>query len=251
MPPPSARADRAGSSPSRRTAPATAGEHASVVQLRRNRPQLTAPPARMSSTTGARSCACRSALHAMACRSGAPPLPARLSAAAPLVEGCSASPSAPGHAQRILHGSKAASAKLERAQVGHVAPLWVGLPASSSFSNLRSHCGSISRKLAGPPIRRSWDCALSLRVILHCPISDPALLERFVEDCLQRGVALVAVVGPGCEAVHDALDDLIIGDGANGTRFIVTTWHEDETLEEVRKFASAGAANANVEEFWL
>ena len=46
--------------------------------------RLVAPPARMSSTTGARSRACRSALRAMAARSGAPPLPARQSAAAPL-----------------------------------------------------------------------------------------------------------------------------------------------------------------------
>ena len=45
---------------------------------------LVAPPERMSSTTDARSRACRSALRAMAARSGAPPLPARLRASAPL-----------------------------------------------------------------------------------------------------------------------------------------------------------------------
>ena len=45
--------------------------------------RLVAPKPQMSATTGARSWACRSALRAMAARSGAPPRPARLSAAAP------------------------------------------------------------------------------------------------------------------------------------------------------------------------
>ena len=45
--------------------------------------RLVAPPARMSSTTGARSRACRSAFRAMAARSGAPPLPARRIASMP------------------------------------------------------------------------------------------------------------------------------------------------------------------------
>jgi hypothetical protein len=46
--------------------------------------RLVAPPLRMSSTTACRSSAWRSALRAIAARSAAPPLPARLRAAAPL-----------------------------------------------------------------------------------------------------------------------------------------------------------------------
>ena len=63
--------------------------------------RLVAPPERMSSTTGARSCACRSALRAMAARSGAPPLPARLQRRRP-VGVAEPHPAAPGHRQRLL-----------------------------------------------------------------------------------------------------------------------------------------------------
>ena len=53
-------------------------------------------------------------------------------------------------------------------------------------------------------------------------------------------VALVCVVGDDCERVHDVIDELVVGDGSvergDGP---VTTWHENETLDEVRVFAEA------------
>ena len=63
-------------------------------------PRPTCPPARMSATTNARSRARRSALRPMAARSGAPPLPARRRAAAPL--GLPSLTPRLGHGQRLL-----------------------------------------------------------------------------------------------------------------------------------------------------
>ncbi len=60
-----------------------------------------------------------------------------------------------------------------------------------------------------------------------------------VEDFLEDGVALVAVIGKDCEKIEDIIDELIVGDGSNSERFIVTTSHPDESLQDVVEFAEA------------
>ena len=45
---------------------------------------------------------------------------------------------------------------------------------------------------------RHVNMPLVRKIILHAPISDEALLDAFVEQCLKDGVSLVAVVGPDC-----------------------------------------------------
>ena len=74
------------------------------------------------------------------------------------------------------------------------------------------------------------------KIILLCPVENPASLSAFVETCLLEGVELIAVFGDGCEAVHDLIDDIIVGDGSKDGRFIATTWHEDEALSDVIEF---------------
>ena len=76
------------------------------------------------------------------------------------------------------------------------------------------------------------------RIILHAPVIEQAKLEPFVDQCLQAGVRLIAIVGSGCEALEEEIDWMIIGDGFDPSRLICTTSHPDETLEEVREFAS-------------
>lgn len=78
--------------------------------------------------------------------------------------------------------------------------------------------------------------SLGAKIILHCPVSNETAIAAFVERCLSEGVAIIAVVGEGCEAVHDRLDDLIVGNGSDPKRFILTSWHEGESLEEVIAF---------------
>lgn len=79
--------------------------------------------------------------------------------------------------------------------------------------------------------------------MLRLPLSDKALLPAFVEACLAERVALIAVVGEGCEAVEEEIDWLIVGDGTDDSRFIVTSSHPGETLDEVAKFAAFWRTN--------
>ena len=74
-------------------------------------------------------------------------------------------------------------------------------------------------------------------VVLQLPLSDPALLEPFVEACLADRVDLIAIWGEGCEAVEDDVDWIIVGDGSNPDRYITTSSHPGEPLEEVLNMA--------------
>ncbi|QHL92091.1 hypothetical protein GVO57_14085 (plasmid) [Sphingomonas changnyeongensis] len=71
------------------------------------------------------------------------------------------------------------------------------------------------------------------KLILHLPISDETLLDGFVEQCLKDGVSLVAVVGPDCARVEDVIDEIVVGDGSDETRYLYTSSHPDEPLEDV------------------
>lgn len=74
-------------------------------------------------------------------------------------------------------------------------------------------------------------------VVLALPLSADDKLEPFVEACLMDGVALIAVWGEGCAAIEDLIDDMVVGDGCDANRYITTSAHECETLEEVSEFA--------------
>jgi hypothetical protein len=76
------------------------------------------------------------------------------------------------------------------------------------------------------------------KLVLVTPLRAPERVAAFVEACLRDKVELIAVVGEGCEAVHDQIDDLIIGDGSDRARFIATTWHVGERVAEVMEFAA-------------
>jgi hypothetical protein len=76
------------------------------------------------------------------------------------------------------------------------------------------------------------------KIILHSPVSDEALLDRFVERCLIDGVSLVAVVGPGCERIEDIIDEIVVGDGSDRTRFLCTTSHPNDSFKEVINMAT-------------
>jgi hypothetical protein len=75
-------------------------------------------------------------------------------------------------------------------------------------------------------------------ILLHSPVSDVAALRQAVEDWLRDGVTLVAVWGPDCERTHDLIDGMVEDDGSDPSRFLMTSWHDDETLAEARKFAA-------------
>ena len=63
-----------------------------------------------------------------------------------------------------------------------------------------------------------------------------------MEACVRDGVALIAIVGEGCRKTENIIDELIVGDGSNDSRFsVITSSHPGETVEEVMEFASVFA----------
>jgi hypothetical protein len=74
---------------------------------------------------------------------------------------------------------------------------------------------------------------LARKIILHSPVSNEAALASFVEQCLDNGVSLIAIVGPGSVELENQIDLLIVGDGSNPDRFICTTSHPDDTHDDV------------------
>jgi hypothetical protein len=70
------------------------------------------------------------------------------------------------------------------------------------------------------------------------------LVSRFAEEALSRGMVYCCAWGPGCEEVHDAVDNAVVASEAVGTRFplstpedtVMTTWHADEKLTDGIEF---------------
>ena len=77
------------------------------------------------------------------------------------------------------------------------------------------------------------------KIILHAPPWHSPRLEAFVEKCIQDEVVLVCVIGNDCARVEDVIDELVVGDGSDPGRFLSTTSHPSESIDEVREFAEA------------
>lgn len=61
-----------------------------------------------------------------------------------------------------------------------------------------------------------------------------SLLNQLIDD----KVPLFCAVGKDCELWHDIMDELFVGPfGDDRDFFMITTWHNDEALEEVIEFA--------------
>ena len=79
---------------------------------------------------------------------------------------------------------------------------------------------------------------LKPKIVLVCGPETEARLPDFVERCIRDGVKLVASVGLGCQGVEEAIDWLVVGDGADHDRFLVTTSHPDAAVEDAIHFAA-------------
>ena len=75
------------------------------------------------------------------------------------------------------------------------------------------------------------------KVVLHCPVGYCQSLDAMVERFLADGVKFVGVVGVDCGRVEDIVDALVVGDGSDATRFILTSSHPGETVADVVEFA--------------
>ena len=74
-------------------------------------------------------------------------------------------------------------------------------------------------------------------------------ISDFALSALKRGMVYFCSWGPGCERFHDIVDEVIVGDDISDREFsgpskddvVMTTWHDDETLEETLDFLATCA----------
>jgi hypothetical protein len=68
-------------------------------------------------------------------------------------------------------------------------------------------------------------------------------LVGIAEALIRNGASYVCCWGPGCERFHDCFDeaDLYVNDVSSDERIVMTTWHDDESLEEALWFAMTAA----------
>jgi hypothetical protein len=74
-------------------------------------------------------------------------------------------------------------------------------------------------------------------VVLICPESCSEDLSEFVETCLRDGVVIICAMGPNARHIEDVIDWIIVGDGSDHSRFILTSSHVDGSMDDVMDFA--------------
>jgi hypothetical protein len=70
------------------------------------------------------------------------------------------------------------------------------------------------------------------------------LISEFAVAALKSGMVYFCAWGPGCERFHDIVDEVVVEDqigerifvGKNESDTIMTTWHDDEPLDEALDF---------------
>ena len=65
------------------------------------------------------------------------------------------------------------------------------------------------------------------RVILCLPLIQPDRLAPLAERLLIEGVELLAICGPDAAGVEDQVDELVVGDGSDPERFLLTSSHPE------------------------
>jgi hypothetical protein len=75
------------------------------------------------------------------------------------------------------------------------------------------------------------------KIVLHCPTGYQERLDQMVERFIEDRVIFVGVVGEDCARIEDIIDELVVGDGSDESRFILTSSHPDESLSEAVEFA--------------
>jgi len=77
------------------------------------------------------------------------------------------------------------------------------------------------------------------KIILRASPDCEAKLDQFVEECLRDGVNYIAVMGHDCSRIEDIIDEILVGDASDESRFILTSFHVNQSLEEVIEFVTS------------
>ncbi|MDI1226184.1 MAG: hypothetical protein PSY14_00670 [bacterium] len=77
----------------------------------------------------------------------------------------------------------------------------------------------------------------SRKIVLCVAPESEQKLHTFVEECIRGRVGFIAVAGDNCSRIEDIIDELVVGDASDDSRFILTSSHPDEDLDSVIEFA--------------
>ncbi|MDT0605376.1 DUF7684 family protein [Thalassotalea castellviae] len=75
------------------------------------------------------------------------------------------------------------------------------------------------------------------RVVLASEQKYNSEKDKLILSLLEQDYILFCVVGVDCEKWEDIIDELAVGDGSN-PKFVTTTSHPDESIDEVIEFAN-------------
>jgi hypothetical protein len=64
----------------------------------------------------------------------------------------------------------------------------------------------------------------------------PQAIATFASAALTAGCVFACAWGPGCELVHDTFDAIFNESNYSGDPVVMTTWHENETLQQALTF---------------
>ena len=75
------------------------------------------------------------------------------------------------------------------------------------------------------------------KIVLNCTSGVPKGLPQLVEAFIADGVKYVGVVGKEAELTEDIIDECVVGDGSDESRYILTASHKVESVEYALAFA--------------
>ena len=93
--------------------------------------------------------------------------------------------------------------------------------------------------------------SIHFRLLVAADIENvPAeIVSEFAFSALSKGMVYFCAWGPGCSRFHDIVDEVIVVDEIGERRFagpskddvVITTWHEEDTLQEALDFLATCA----------
>lgn len=86
----------------------------------------------------------------------------------------------------------------------------------------------------------------ALLLVIASPLISVGQRDRITSDIVNSRCQYALTFGHDCEVWHDIIDETCVGDVTCEERFIMTTWHDDEPIEDVIDFLWS---NTSYEEF--
>ena len=81
--------------------------------------------------------------------------------------------------------------------------------------------------------------AYTKKIILNSSHGYRIELDALIEDFIRDGVVFIGVVGKDCAKIEDIIDELVVGDGYDATRSILTSSHPGKSVSEAVVFAKS------------